>query len=38
MIMKTDNEYEIEELQAYKKLLLRYIYEIKVLNGEEGVL
>ena len=33
-----DNEYEIEELQAYKKLLLRYIYEMKILNEEEGVL
>lgn len=38
IIMQTDNEYEIEELQAYKKLLLRYIYEMKILNEEEGVL
>lgn len=38
IIMQTDNEYEIEELQAYKKLLLRYIYEMRILNEEEGVL
>ncbi|EJT5918381.1 hypothetical protein QTI39_01410 [Clostridium perfringens] len=29
LLNSSNNDYEIEELQAYKKLLLRYLYEIK---------